>query len=832
MSNHRIMIIEDDLVSAAYLQGILIEKGYDVPDIMAPGRDVSEWIDGMKPDLLLVDIFLGGRMDGIEIVVKIAMPRDIPVIYLTAYSDPGTLSRAKLTEPYGFLLKPVNKSELFIAVEFALYRHDMEKKYRKSEERYRNFFNLDLVGSALVSPDGRWLKVNDRLCSLFGFTREELLQMTWLDLTPPEELDEEMARYSAAMAGPSPGSTLKKQYVTKRGKLIHAEVSTQAVPGEDGTPEYFIALVQDITERVKAEEAQRASEEMFFKVFHSNPVSMTIAMADTGRFLDINSSYEAFTGYSREELIGKNSPDFNLFADREDRDAIFESLARNGSARNREVRIKIRSGEIRTVILSVEKITIRQQWCYLAIAYDITERLRAERNIRTSEEKFYKAFHANPLGMAITSIREGRYIDVNSSYAAFSGFTREEIIGHTAVELDIFADSRERIDVRLMLVRDGYVKNREMKIRIKSGEIRTVIFSTDTLILNDELCNISILQDITESLRIAESLHESERKYRLLVETINDGLVQCDAAWMIIFANDRFCDILGYGRDDIVGSSLLDLIHASNRESFQDELLDGRFERKTALEVTLRSRSGDKVYTIGSPRAVYNENEVVAGSVTVFTDISDLKRLEREILEISMREQQRIGRDLHDDLGQILTGIGFLCESLVKKLSNRSQPEAAEARNIFSLINTAKEHTRTLSHGLSPVEVDSGGIAAALERLVRSVESVYPVKCLLEFDPRVDINDSMVETQFHYIAQESVTNAINHGFAERISVSLKQIDGQVHLIIDDDGIGIPEDIHLLKGMGVRIMRYRANAIGGSLKIARKQERGTTVTCVW
>ena len=832
MSNHRIMIIEDDLVSATYLQGILAEKGYDVPDIIASGREVSGLIDALKPDLLLVDIFLGGRQDGIEIVENIARPNDIPVIYLTAYSDPGTLARAKRTEPYGFLLKPVNKSELFIAVEFALYRHTMEKKFRRSEERYRKFFNLDLVGSAIVATNGRWLQVNDRLCSMLGYTRDELLRMTWLDLTPPEDLDAEMERYRRVLEEPAPGATLKKRYVTKWGRHLHVEVSTQAIAGADGAPDYFVSLIQDITERVKTEEALRASEEMFFKVFHANPVSMSIASADTGRFIDVNPSYEAFIGYERNELIGKNSPDFNMFADKEVRDGIFKSLALEGYARNREVRIRIRSGDIRTVILSVEKINIRQEWCYLAIAYDITERLKAERAIRTSEEKFYKAFHANPLGMAITSVRESRFIDVNGSYSAFSGYRREELIGHTASELDIYADSREGIDVRLMLVRDGYVKNREIKLRVKSGEIRTVVFSTDTLILNDELCNISILQDITDSLKIAESLHESERKYRLLVETINDGLVQCDADWAITFANDRFCEILGYEKDRIIGSSLMELVQETDRESFQDELRSGRPERKNAFEVALWSLSGEKVYTIGSPRPVYNDAGTIAGCVTVFTDITDLRRLEREVLEISMREQQRIGRDLHDDLGQILTGIGFLCESLVKKLSNRSQPEAAEARNIFSLITTAKKHTRTLSHGLSPVEVDSGGIAAALDRLVRSVESVYPVVCTLECDPRIDINDSMVETQFHYIVQESVTNAINHGCADHIGVTLRQANGQVHLKIDDDGIGIPEDTYLLKGMGIRIMRYRANAIGASLKIARKPEGGTTVTCVW
>ncbi|HPV43189.1 MAG TPA: ATP-binding protein, partial [Spirochaetota bacterium] len=113
-----------------------------------------------------------------------------------------------------------------------------------------------------------------------------------------------------------------------------------------------------------------------------------------------------------------------------------------------------------------------------------------------------------------------------------------------------------------------------------------------------------------------------------------------------------------------------------------------------------------------------------------------------------------------------------------------------------------------------------------------TVESIYSVSFDLDCDPAVDINDSMVETQFHYIVQESVTNAIKHGKATGITVSLKRIRGKIHLVIRDDGTGFPAEVDTDKGMGLRIMQYRANAIGASIKIAKNKGKGTTVTCIW
>jgi len=215
---------------------------------------------------------------------------------------------------------------------------------------------------------------------------------------------------------------------------------------------------------------------------------------------------------------------------------------------------------------------------------------------------------------------------------------------------------------------------------------------------------------------------------------------------------------------------------------------------------------------------------------TIIRDITERKRLQKEILEISAREQQRIGQDLHDDLCQQLTAITLLSEVLEKKLSDKSLSEAADAGEIHTLIAQAIVQTRLLAKGLLPVEVSADGLLSALQGLAVNADKLTDTACHVEGGTPVVIHDGAVAVHLFRIAQEAVTNAIRHARAKHIVIKLVQSKGQVILSITDDGIGIPKGALHNGGLGLSIMNSRAETINAALQIRRGETRGTQVTC--
>jgi PAS domain S-box-containing protein len=213
-------------------------------------------------------------------------------------------------------------------------------------------------------------------------------------------------------------------------------------------------------------------------------------------------------------------------------------------------------------------------------------------------------------------------------------------------------------------------------------------------------------------------------------------------------------------------------------------------------------------------------------------DITERKRLEEAILEISAQEQRRIAQDLHDGLGQHLTGIAFMSKVLEEKLCDRSLPEAAEAAKIVQMVNQAIDNTRQLAHGLHPVAAEGAGLMSALKKWASEVQELFHIRCRFHCERAVHIHDVMVATHLYRIAQEAVNNAIRHGKSRDIVIRLKARNGAGTLSIQDDGVGFTTDPAKRPGMGLSIMNYRADIIGGSLKVQPNDEHGISVTCIF
>ncbi|WP_395741745.1 response regulator [Prosthecobacter sp.] len=216
-------------------------------------------------------------------------------------------------------------------------------------------------------------------------------------------------------------------------------------------------------------------------------------------------------------------------------------------------------------------------------------------------------------------------------------------------------------------------------------------------------------------------------------------------------------------------------------------------------------------------------NEVLRG------EIAKRRELEREILYVSEREQQRIGQDLHDDLGQRLAGTWLMSDVLKKSLKRRGLPEAEHAAQINSLLKEALVLTRTLARGLHPVTIGDGGLAAALEELAVRTRQMFSITCAYHGPAEIAL-DNTTATHLYRISQEAVTNAVKHGKAKSITIEVSLTPGHYVLSIRNDGSLLPGSA-AGEGMGLRTMKYRADMIGGMLELQNRPDRqGTMVVC--
>jgi PAS domain S-box-containing protein len=297
----------------------------------------------------------------------------------------------------------------------------------------------------------------------------------------------------------------------------------------------------------------------------------------------------------------------------------------------------------------------------------------------------------------------------------------------------------------------------------------------------------------------------------------------------VLYVNPSFAQLTGYSPEQVVGQPLSTL---SGLTAVQERLRQGLSGEERFLEgiSTHQTPDGERwgEWRVGP---VKDKNGRITNWLVILRDMTERKRLEKEILEISDREQRRIGQDLHDGLCQQLAGIELMSQALEQKIAGRSKANAARAGEIAGHVREAIRQTRLLARGLSPVTLESEGLTSALQELASNTEKIFQVDCRFECEPLVRVQDPARVTHLFRIAQEAVSNAIKHGKAARIVIRLTRQRDAIVLVISDNGSGFPETAPKQKGMGLRIMQSRAGMIGGTLSVENNPEGGARIICV-
>ena len=331
----------------------------------------------------------------------------------------------------------------------------------------------------------------------------------------------------------------------------------------------------------------------------------------------------------------------------------------------------------------------------------------------------------------------------------------------------------------------------------------------------------------------SERIEGRLRELAAILENSDDAIISSTLDGVIINWNTAAERIYGYTAPEAIGRSAFMLI-PPGREDEMAEILERirRGEWTKNLETTRSRKDGTLINVLLTVSPVSHLIGKDAGALVIARDITLRKRLEHKLLEIGADEQRRLGHDLHDGLGQFLLGIALKTKMLEEALNREKSAEAWRAREVVNLVNTAIAQTRNLAHGLDPIHVEANGLVAALRKLATQTRELFQVEC--SFDCQRELLDVNTQTgiALYRIAQEAINNAVRHGQARQINVELVVDEAQLCLRIIDDGNGFTPDAKSGSGMGLHIMKFRANSIGGCLTVESHPERsrGARIEC--
>ncbi len=427
---------------------------------------------------------------------------------------------------------------------------------------------------------------------------------------------------------------------------------------------------------------------------------------------------------------------------------------------------------------------------------------------------------------------DGIYRYQNETHHELIGYSDEELRGKTpSVHLGDEAFGR----IVAELTTSGRYRGEETSWT-KGGRRLTVDLSAFAIRhaeTGEPVCFVGIKRDVTERRRVEEATRESEERYRRLFENEIDAVLLFDVETLLFEdANQAALDLFGWDREGILTLTILDISAESEKTATGMAALQGGTIQSIRVPRRVLLRRDGTTFTaeIGAGTFVSRGRLKMIATIR---DITERLRHEELVLEISGREQRRIGQDLHDGLGQDLTGIAFLAKSLERNLAARELVEETQAAELGRLLNQTISRTRDIASGLFPVELQSGGLGSALAELASNIGRIYDdvsVTCDIEGAETVPAGETRL--QLFRIAQEAVTNALRHGQARSIRLVLRAGENEIVLEVQDDGHGLPAGASMGEGLGLQIMRYRAGRVGGALTLeAGPDGRGVCVRVV-
>ncbi|MEO6390651.1 MAG: PAS domain S-box protein [Pyrinomonadaceae bacterium] len=587
-------------------------------------------------------------------------------------------------------------------------RQQTEEALRESEERFRSYFELGLIGMAITSPDKGFIEVNDQICAIMGYDRAELLLTSWAALTHPDDLAPDVANFDRVMAGECDGYSMDKRWIRRDGQVVYTTISVKCLRRADGSVHYFVALVQDETERKLAGAAQERlnfeiqnQRERLNKIVANVP---GIVWEDWGEFeipgqrSNFVSNYvETMLGYSVEEW--QASPNFwRSVIHPEDRARIereAEAHFTEGHGGKLEYRWIAKDGKVVWVESNstVIRDSLGQPIGFRGVTMDITERKRAEQELQSSKNQ-YQDLIENAHDIIFTVDLKGRFTSINEAGVRMTGYTRDEALGldlAQTVSPEFLALVWEMMGTKVNGV-DNTVY--ESEIIAKNGFRIPLDVNTSVIREDGKVVGIhGIARDITERKRAERELRKSEERYRELIENAYDIIYTNDLQGNFTSVNQACERITGFTREESLSRNLAEWIAPESLDLAREQL-----RRRMAGEVVgvsefnILAKDGRRIAVEVRSSIVYDDG-VAVGVQGIARDITERNRAEQEL-----RKSEELYRDLIENAHDIIYSIDLegnytSINQAVERITGYTRDEAL-AMNLDQVV--APDHIATV----------------------------------------------------------------------------------------------------------------------------------------
>jgi len=819
----KVLLIEDNPDDAE-----LIRRKLDRSDTSFSITSVTNLQDGLdhlaqnKPDLILADLGLPDS-HGLDTVTKILLNSPhIPLVVLSGFDDEAIAVRAVKSGAQDYLVKgqlegiPIERS-LFYAIERAQLQQELEQNTREIYKIQANLLkilekNADAI--IVVSEDRKILFTNPAAEFILGHKQKELLNKPFdfpLDGGKASEIEINQ-----------PG----------KGKIV---AETHVVEFDwEGSPAYLVSM-HNITKRKKAEEALRLSEDRYRNIVELAHDGI-ITVNTMGVFTSCNPAFLQFIGFPGEEIRGKhftkipsvNMKDIPIYA------KVFASLLRKKNTKPFELSWRHKDGTIKTCELRASlmksdgKIT-----GLLAIIIDTTERKKSEQALRESEEKFSKAFRQSPEAIVISSIEDGTISEANDTFLRLTGYTREEVIDKKSSELGTWAVPEERAGMVKTLREKGMVSNEEFHFRMKSGQIRTWLFSAEIINIGNKARMLSVTTDITERKKSEEALRFSDAAFK----SIHESVIATDTKYIITHWNQISEQIYGIKASVAIGKKLLDVIEVvenhpgENDRRFKTLEADGYYHE----EQLHRTRQGE-IWVDVSLQAI-ESNGKRYGWVMLSSAITQ-RKLAEEALKRSEEKYRKLISTSIDGIVSTDSQMRFIVwnrgaekifgykekemlgQSILKIIPEKDRKSVA--KEFSQLIKTGS--SKTSNKVLEMLGLSKNGVEVPLEISVssRESESTYITTAIMRditerklAEEALRCSEEKYRTIFEntgtaiaIIETDTTLSMVNDEFARIMGSTKKNIEGKVKwtAMVDKADLEKMSEYHRLRREGAEIAK--------------------------
>jgi PAS domain S-box-containing protein len=717
---------------------------------------------------------------------------------------------------------------------------------RRSEERFARVFRSSPIAIAISRlSDTVLLEANDTWLTMMGCRWEEAVGHSTLELG----LWTDMAERAQVIAD------LRDQGTVHERELIYRHQSGESRLGlfsfellEVEGEMCLLTMARDITARKQAEAALRLSEERFAKTFQASPMGIGLSRLSDGTIIDVNESWTQLTGYTREEAIGQRGMTLNLWATSADRARVIGPLQEQRRVREVETSFRRKTGQIYQASVSADVIEISGEPCVLMLSRDITAQKQAQDALRRSEERFARVFHASPVGIAISRLADGVFIEVNETWLTMSGYRREEVVGQSGTALGLWSTPQDR-ERLLTTVRDqGAIRLQETRYRRRSGEVRDSLMSFEMIEIDGEPCLLGTIQDITERKQAEQAHRRSEERFAKMFHSSPDAISLSRLAdGLLLDVNESWTRLFGYTREETVGrtSETLDL-WTDPREQIEPMALLQGAGGVLDYPVLFRRRSGESVRC-----SVSLEKVEIEGETCVLAMIRDIT--ERQQIEERARAAERLAA-----LGRVAAGVAHEFNNVLTGIMGRLDLLALEIHDPgpathLRLIQQAAEDGATVVARIgrfARVQDTGERTALGVQDLVNDVITLTeprrrslpgqadpPINIYTDIAPHLRVRGN--PTELREVLTNLIFNAADampHGGQIRIS-GAEQGD-RARIVVEDDGTGIDPAIQPRifepffttkgtgSGLGLAMVKNIMEGHGGEIGVTSEPGRGT------